>query len=364
MNQIAFDVRMANHSGIGRYIRGTLSALLAHRPFHNEYVLCGPESFKPLFSGSFRLLPTSARIYGIREQIFFAAVSKMVDCLHIPHYNAPILKVRKLIITIHDLIHYHYPEYLPSPSASIYARILLPAIAKKADAIIAVSEYTKKDLVETFAIHPDKITVIHHGIDPAFSKMDPEKSKTCNQDAPFFLYVGLLKAHKNIGVLLDAFKQLRQKSNFEHVKLILVGTPDTKQNTVNKWLDMIQNDPDISLKTNIPDTELKSLYAHATALILPSLCEGFGFPLLEGMASGTPLIASRVGPLEEVMGEEGGLLFDPQSPSELERRMEQILSDDLLRRKLSSRGKERSLDFTWELAAKKTEHLYESVIGS
>ena len=359
---IAIDVRMAEHTGIGRYIRGTVTAL-KNASSERVYTLMGKNGLKNEFPPEFSYIAANIPIYSIQEQVALPWLARSADCLHSPHYNAPLFWNRKLIVTIHDLIHLHFADALASPLAKIYARFMLPAVVRRADAIIAVSEYTKNDLVKTLKVNPDKITVIHHGIDHSFEISDADGEKYPPKE-PYFLYVGLIKAHKNIGILLEAFLKLRKEKNLPSLKLYLVGTPDLKQAIVREWLEMIHREPSISLMSGVDERKLKELYRNATALILPSLYEGFGFPLLEAMASQTPIIASRIASIPEVLGERAGLYFDPHSASELHACLEKILNRSDLRAQLIEEGLKRLRLFDWKVAAQKTERVYESVLGS
>ena len=212
-------------------------------------------------------------------------------------------------------------------------------------------------------IDPRKITVIHHGIDSSFINREGTSTDRERSGPPYFLYVGLLKAHKNLGVLLKAFQNLKRKLEKESLKLEIIGTPDTKQPIVREWMNQIKDDSSISLRSNISDNELKKLYRNAIALVHPSLYEGFGFPLLEAMASKTPIIASHTASIPEVLGEDGALYFDPKSASELEHGLDQMLSSEALRHKLAEAGERRLPLFDWSVAAQQTVQVYESVLG-
>lgn len=353
---------MADHSGIGRYIRGLVSAL-PHACSKVDFGLIGRNTQNIYFEKR-PFFATDEPIYSITEQISIPRFAQKFDCLHVPHYNAPLLWKGKLVVTIHDLIHLHFKEYLPSVAASIYAQMILPRVVKKADAIICVSEFTKQDLMRTLKINPKKITVVHHGIEKKFLKCISESTSQSGISAPYFIYVGLIKAHKNIGILLDAFFKLKKKLDLPELRLYLIGKPDAKQTIVRKWLDLIKISPSISFLQNVSDNDLISLYQHASALVFPSLYEGFGFPLLEAMACGIPIIASKIGPTLEIVGERGALYFDPHSVEELEEKMLQILNHPKEREILVNKNAKRLSEFSWEKAAQKTVQIYESALGS
>lgn len=354
-NQVGIDVRMGLHTGIGRYIRGIVRHLNPRHP-KLSYRLYGYRQNKTSFPGQFDYSVVDAPIYGLKEQLI-SSFLRDCDVLHSPHYNAPLARRKKLVVTIHDLIHLHFAQDL-SFAARSYACALLPLITRRADAIITVSEFVKNDIVHTLKVRPEKIHVIHHGIEPDFTIKD-KKSYSIEK---YFLCVGLIKSHKNVGVLVDAFLKMKGENEDGRLKLYLVGQADLKQKKVREWLARINGEKNIIIKNNISDDELKQLYRGALAVVVPSLYEGFGFPLIEAMAAETPVIAARSSAIPEVAGE-AALYFDPQSPSELKARMNDILDKEELRENLIVAGKKRIHDFDWALAARQTQKVYESVLA-
>jgi len=355
MKEIAIDCRMACCSGIGRYIRGTLCALTQLDSQFDYQIIGDDQQLSRLPRSHFQI--SHAGIYGLQEQFEILRLAKRSECLHVPHYNAPLAWSKKLIVTVHDLIHLHFTHYLDSPMAKIYAKIMLPVVLEKASAIIAVSEYTKQDLVSVFGIPPQKITVIYHGIDAQFQEVKLPAGKLA-----YFLYVGLLKPHKNIGTLLAAFRRLQQEANFQPVKLVLVGKADTKHEVVKTWLREMAENKMIEWVSEASDEDLIRYYQGASALILPSRYEGFGFPLIEAMACGTPIIASDAASIPEIASD-AALYFDPASSDELAQAMKQILTDTQIRTQLIDKGRVRRQVFSWTNAARKTLQVYESVMG-
>lgn len=351
MKKIGIDIRMISYSGIGRYLNGIISHFSNFRD--HDYFLIG-ESSKPQFKN----IRLRAPVYSLQEQWFLSRLSSQIDCLHSPHYNAPLIWKGKLIVTIHDLIHIHFPEFSPSFAARIYAKTIIPRVVQRADRIIAVSEFTKSDLIKTFHVKPEKITVIYHGVDKTLTKSGMKNNPS--QEPPYFLYVGLIKAHKNLGILIEAFKRWKKNKKTE-ARLKIIGRADTKQKIVQKWLHDIEAEPDISWTGEVSDEALKAAYLDARALILPSLYEGFGFPLIEAMASGIPLLASRAASIPEITGPKAALYFDPYSITELEQGLDQIYGDESLRQTLIAEGQKRLALFDWNQAARKTQEVYDSV---
>ncbi len=356
MPRIGIDVRMAHHTGIGRYIRGFVSEL-GETSWSRS--LIGKPDEQKVFPREKSFIPFGAPIYSLREQILLPFAARTCDALHVPHYTAPLMWSKKLIVTIHDLIHLEFSKDL-NPVAVRYAQFFLASAAKRSDAIITVSEHTKKDLIEKLNVKAEKITVIYHGVDPIFLK--PESNSESAEKHPYFLCVGLIKSHKNLGVALKAFIQVKKRLSMPDLRLRIVGRPDRKQKIVNEWLKLAATDSGIEFMNFVPDEELRKLYANSAALIFPSRYEGFGFPLLEAMASRTPVIASHSTSIPEVLGN-AGLYFDPDSQSELERLMEQILTKNNLRQELIKKGLSRLKLFSWQESAKKHVEIYGKVIN-
>ncbi len=358
----AIDVRMADRTGIGRYIRGIVSSL-EPSPLC-RYVFVGSHKIQSHIPSNWPFISTEVPIYSVQEQMVMPRLAGQAAGLHVPHYNAPVFWKKKLVVTVHDLIHIHFKEHLSSLVAAWYGETMLRRIVKQADRIITVSEATKNDLIRTLNADPRKITVIHHGIDSSFLNDDQGEPSASRKIASlYFLYVGLIKAHKNVGVLLNAFTHLKKNSEFKNVKLILIGKTDSKQRIVREWLGKMKSEPDIQLIDYANDAELKQYYRNAAAFISPSLCEGFGFPLIEAMASKVPVIASRIEATMEVLGDTG-LYFEAQSSIELEKQMKRIIEEPHLRSRLTTVAFKRLSLFDWHRAAKQTKEVYESVLSS
>ncbi len=356
---VAIDVRMAAHTGIGRYIRGFVGALVPDDSI--QINLIGNRQSRTRFSGFPGYRCSDAKIYGFREQIDMLQAAKYAGCLHVPHFNIPVLWTKKLIVTIHDLIHLRFSQHLSNPLAYSYAKFMISRAVSKADAIIAVSEYGKKELVEMFWAKPEKITVIHHGIAPEF--FQHAAGSTGQFRHPYFLYVGLIKAHKNTGLLIQAFQKLRDEKIIPNLKLRLIGRLDEKQKIVRNWKQMIISDPDIIHEPSVDETNLVNAYQNALAVVQPSFYEGFGFPIVEAMASGAPVIGANATSIPEVMGEGNGLRFDPNSKTDLVNQMRRIMTDPALRNELAGRGIERAKSFSWRTSAEKHMDVYRRVLG-
>lgn len=257
----------------------------------------------------------------------------------------------KQIGVIHDLNFEHYPNDLPM-SARQYLKSYFPRFAKKADHIVTVSNFSKHDIIKTYQIAENKITVAHNGGSKMylpiknFEKEAVKKSYSNGQD--YFIYVGALHARKNIQRLFKAFDEFKTQTK-SVTKLIVVGEnlwqkkDESKSNTLS-------HETDIIFTGHLKIEELVKVMAAAKALTLVSYFEGFGIPLVEAMRCGTPIITSNITALPEVAGK-SALLVDPFNVSEIAMAMQKIDGDVDLCNTLSKKGLERSKEFSWDKSA-------------
>jgi glycosyltransferase involved in cell wall biosynthesis len=266
-------------------------------------------------------------------------------------------------VTIHDLIHLKFPEYF-SPVARTYAWFMMRYAVNNSGAVIAVSEKTKEDILERFDVEQEKIHVIHNGISQHFRRLEPsealQKFRTrYSLDRPFVLYVGGLGRHKNIPVLLRAFRIVREKE--KGIQLVFAGRRFVEAHELVReaWRLGIENSiRDFGM---LQDDELVLLYNLASVVVLPSLYEGFGFPALEAMACGTPVIVSDRGSLPEIVGD-AAIVVEADRAESFATALERVLVDSDLRNKLRERGLRRAGGFTWEEAARKTAQVYDTLL--
>lgn len=365
---IFFDARMWNHPGIGRYIRELLKTI-SQLNSSMSFKIFGDEKAEAYFHqtlASAQFEKTNCPIYSLREQWELPSRFRAAPLLHVPHFNVPIAYSGKLIVTIHDLAYVRRPAGLGSPIGAWYAGALIRKATDKAHAIITVSEFTKKDLLSFNPnLDPNKITVTHEACASIFyadcerEYMNLVKAKH-GIERPFVLFVGSLKAHKNVGMLIRAMVKLRE-NGLNTYDLVLVGRPDPKNQEVRRLIDG-QHGNFIKTLGEVADEELSALYQAAEVFVLPSLWEGFGLPVLEAMASGTPVIASNATSLPEIGGE-GARYFDPTHVDALAELLYNVLHDEALRRQMSEAGRRRAALFSWQATALKTLNVYQSIYG-
>jgi glycosyltransferase involved in cell wall biosynthesis len=235
---------------------------------------------------------------------------------------------------------------------------------KNCDRIIAVSHTTKRDLIQAFPETEDKTQVIYEGVTEGFK---PEKNqstlmgafKTYGISLPYILFVGVLDPKKNLVRLLEAFASFKAETDRPH-QLVIVGRKTWYHEVLTKEVRRLRIEDQVVFTGHVPDKELACLYSGADVFVLPSCLEGFGLPVLEAMACGTPVIAADGGSLPEVVGH-AGLLVSSERPDDMAKAIQSVTGDSKLRETLRERGFERTKQFSWEKTASQTLALYREV---
>lgn len=282
------------------------------------------------------------------------------DALWMPVHNMPILRRKKLktVVTIHDLAFKIFPEYFPKNDLRKLNRLSDLAI-ENADRIIAVSQATRNDILKFYPqIAEEKISVIHHGFDvQLFSKKASYEKTVAMLESyklnagDYLLYVGAIQPRKNLGVLIEAFEQMKKKK--PTLKLLFAGAPAWQYQDTLEKIAKSAYATDIIVTGSLPFKQLPILYQNAAAFVFPSLYEGFGIPVLEAMASGTPVILADNSSLPEVAGD-SALYFKTGDAEDLQRVAELVLNDEKLQQELIEKGRKRAADFSWEKCAQLT----------
>lgn len=276
------------------------------------------------------------------------------DVLFVPAHVLPLRHPLGSVATIHDLGHLHYPGSYPKATLKYLAWSTKHNVRNAAH-LLADSEATKADIIEHFAVTPERITVVYPGVSPQFTSDHDSQALNAIKgeygiEGAYILYVGTLQPRKNVERLIEAFAKVNQRG-LARAKLVLVGRLGWLPEGIMQKLEELGEG--VTLAGYVPDVQLSALYAGATAFVLPSLFEGFGMPLVEAMASGAPVIASDTSCIPEIVGD-AGILFDPHSTDALVEALAQVCSDQGLRAYLRGKGFVRSKAFTWEAAAART----------
>ncbi|CAA9263911.1 MAG: hypothetical protein AVDCRST_MAG56-2684 [uncultured Cytophagales bacterium] len=286
------------------------------------------------------------------------------DLYHAPGYILPYYARLPSVLTVHDLIALDYPEYCQYETAA-YFNLCLPRSIRRADRIIAVSDRVKADILRRFNVEADAIAVIHHGVEKEFKRIvSPDAlqrvSRTYGLPEKFLLFVGNLEPKKNLSRLIEAFLHLKRHAGIVH-KLVIAGKKGWKYEALFRQLGQQEAAGEVMLTGYVAREDMPAIYSLADLFVFPSLYEGFGLPVLEAMACGTPVLTSTAGALPEITG---GLYpqADPLDAGDLARKMHLLLTDAGLREKNVRHGTARAGAFSWEKAARQTLRVYEEVL--
>jgi len=302
-----------------------------------------------------KIMPFPPRLW-TQLRLSYEASIHPPDVLFIPAHTIPLLFRCPVVTTIHDLGFKHYPNLYPEHEI-LYHNYSMNMAARRANLIIAISEYTKKDFLKYYPdTNPDKIFVIHHGFNrDRFRPLRPiDDKKFIPKYGKYILFVGRLEEKKNIMGLVKSYVLLRKERKIEH-KLVLAGRPRFGFEKVQNYIDKLPHEikKDIILTGYVSDEDLPILYREADIFLFPTFFEGFGMPILEAFASGVPVVASNTTSIPEVAGN-AALLVNPKKPFEIASACSRIINKSILRRKLVSDGINRAKMFTWEKAGQKT----------
>jgi len=368
--RIGIDIRslIFTRAGISRYT-GDIIKSLAGVDRDNEYSLfCNAKSryswskYDNVKEEVIRFPHLGTFTEKLWEEILLpkALISKKIDLFHSTRFVLPKKKPCKFIVTIYDLAFKKFPSLIAKKAFKYFDREIKSAV-NLADKIIVVSENTRKDLIDLFGAREDKIEVIYGGINENFRPIRREESlkkirKKHRLPEKIILFVGSIGPRKNLKRLITAFYELKKNGSVRH-KLVLVGEKGSLYEDISGMSKKLGLGHDVIFTGYIPESELPIIYNIADLLVYPSLYEGFGFPPLEAMACGIPIVASNVSSLPEVVGE-AALLVDPFNVEAISGAMVRVLEDNDLRAKMIEKGFERLKKFSWEKTARKTLNLY------
>ncbi len=285
-----------------------------------------------------------------------------LDVYHSPSYTLPLVTNCPRIVTIHDLALLN-PRF-HNTRLHLYLRLQTSLALRRADAVITVSRATERELHKRYPRLSPKVHVIYPGLDPLFAARPSQAAvqrflKERGQDKPYVLFVGALEPRKNIVRLIKAFELAVQESNLPH-DLVLCGPLGWRFAPILEALESSPVRDRIKRLGFVEDSALPLWYAGADVFVYPSLLEGFGFPALEAMAMGTPVITSDVSSLPEVVGD-AGITVSPRSTKGLAAAIQEVLTDESLASRLREAGPTRAARFDWEEAGRRTIDVYREV---
>jgi len=288
------------------------------------------------------------------------------DVLFVPAHVLPLVHPRSSVVTVHDLGYLCYPE-AHQPLDRLYLDLSTRYNAHAASRIIAVSQATKDDLVQHYGIEPDKVTVVYSGCDET---MQPVEDRAAIERVKarygirgdYVLYVGTLQPRKNLGRLLEAYAMIRKRAKKDQIPcLVIAGRKGWLYGQIFQQVERLGLETEVIFPGYVPQDDLPALLSGARLFVFPSLYEGFGLPVLEAMACGTPVLCSNVSSLPEVAGN-AVFLVDPLDVESMAEAMNRLLKDEGLRARLVERGLRQLRQFSWDRCARETLAVLEDTV--
>lgn len=354
MFDLVFDARLLDSGGIGTYIKNLLTRLDKKR-YKCSFIVHPEAPSRHDWLRQFPLIFSKSPIYSIQEQWELALKIPASEIFWSPHINVPLLPLRakKRLATIHDVYHLAHLSSLKWLQ-KIYAKTFMIQAIKKADRIISCSQFSIDEIAHFVPESKEKTELIYYGINhDFFSKEIPEElheeiKKKYDLPEHFLLFLGNLKPHKNLKNLLKAFERLQ--SQYPHLFLVVVGKKEGFIQGEN--VEMLLSSSFLKEKVRflgyVKEEHLPIFYQLAELLAFPSFYEGFGFPPLEAMSVECPVVASSISTIKEVCGDCVEYV-DPYDPGSIFNGIDRILKDPQRKKLLITKGKEKSLSYSWDL---------------
>lgn len=366
--RIGIDARLADYrvGGIARY---TVQLTRAMRQLETGHELVAIRSRRPKLqppdipSHTAFVVRTPPHHWLERYALGWELRGARLDLLHTPDFIPPRGGPWRRVITVHDLAFLRAPWLVTSDSRRYYGQVR--RAVREADAVIAVSQATARDLLELADAPPEKLRVVYEAADEGLSPMPRSEAAEIVRlrhgvEGSYVLFVGTLEPRKNVPTLLQAFALLRREFP---TRLVLAGGRGWLSEDVFDTARHLALADGVAFLGEVSPSELRPLYCAAEALALPSLYEGFGLPALEAMACGTPVVVSREGSLPEIVGD-AGVLVAAEDPNDIAHGLGWVLGNERFRATLIERGLARAATFSWERAARETLALFEEVAAS
>ncbi len=369
------DPKAGEAAGVGHYTYHLVKNLL-ELDKKNKYILFFDKGVGD--AGSFKQKNSEIKFFPYKEYKKFLPIAyshllissfvsrENLDVFHSPASTIPLAYSKNAVITIHDLAIYKNPKWFPKQYFS--TKISVPQSLKKAKKIIAVSEYTKADLINILKISAEKIAVVLNGIEERedVGNKNPEDKEKIKQKfdikQDFILFIGTLQPRKNIGGLISAFDRLRGTKVFENYQLVIAGKKGWNYESIFEKVREKGLTKKVIFTNYITKEDKIRLLNAASCFCFPSFYEGFGLSILEAMQQGTPVITSNITSTKEIAGE-AALLVDPYKSSSIMQAIKKMLGDENLRRSLMQKGYVRVKKFSWEKCAVETLEVYNKIMS-
>jgi glycosyltransferase involved in cell wall biosynthesis len=359
-------------AGISRYIRNLISHMLIVEAKHDFTVFLGDGNLPADWRNANQLHPVISRLPTVKPSVRIAweqlvqpweAGRRRIDVLHSMGYVQPFVCPCPSVVTVYDLSFMVHPEAFNRPN-QFYLSSFTKRSVRQAKRIIAISEHTKNDLVELMHVPAEKIDVIYPGVESSFSVIaDQAQLERFRRERGlpehFVLFFGTLEPRKGADKLIEAFGRLKKEFNLPH-SLVLGGAKGWLYDSIFARVKELQLEDSVQFVGYVRQEEQPLWYNCADLFVYPSLYEGFGFPPLEAMACGTPVITTRVSSLPEVVGD-AAMLIEPGDATGLFQAMAAVLSDENRMKQMSEAGLARKKAFSWQQAAQMTLATYQAV---
>lgn len=370
--RIGIDARFfgPKQKGLGRYSQKLIEKLQEIDSIGDDeyYIFLRQQNFNDFEpkNKKFKKVLAEYAWYGWKEQLFFPLLiyKHNIDLMHFCHFNVPIFYRKKFLVTIHDLILFHFPTiknttlgHLKYFFKMLMYHWVIRSTVRRAEKIIAVSNYTKKDIEKEINVPKEKIVVIEEGFDfkQSFEKKDSQTTfKKYGIMKPYLLYIGNAYPHKNLEKLCEAFYEIEKQ--YPALKLVIVGGEDYFFNRLKRFIEKNKIEG-IIFPGFVSDVELEVFYQEAELFVFPSLYEGFGLPPLEALSRDLAVVSSERTSMPEVLGE-AVQYFDPESVESMTENIVFVLKSPERKKEIIEKGKERLKIFSWEKMAKEILDVY------
>lgn len=361
MINLCIDARMASFSGIGTYIR----ELIPYFDRSRFRLVLLVSSLDQPWCNRFEQILFDFPIYSIAEQIAFPIKIPQCDLFFSPHYNIPLLPIRakKRTVTIHDVFHLAFASTLRLDQR-LYAKFVIHQAIRKSDLVVTNSYFSRDEICKYTVGLKNEIHPIYCGVNRDVFRREENRSqiqkviRDFSLPLKYFLFVGNLKAHKNLKGLLLALKELPPD-----VSLVVLGKSQGMK-YIDKGESIYRQFPELEKRvfwfSSVTNKDLPVFYQLAQALVFPSYYEGFGLPPLEAMSCGCPVIASNRASLPEVCGA-APIYISPENPQEIALAMQKVMVDLEFRQKMIEEGYKNTEKFKWKMAAEKHSELFEKI---
>ncbi len=348
---------LARRTGTENYSLQLIRHLLALESEHRYRLYFNRPPEASLFPSAADLRVISFPRLWTHARLSWEMAFRPPDMLFVPAHVLPVVHPHRSVVTVHDLGYLYYPGAY-RPLDRLYLDLSTRYNVWAARQVIAVSGATRRDLIERYQVEPGKITVVHSGLDDSLGPVEDRSliervKRRYGIEGDYILYVGTLHPRKNLVRLVEAYELLKNKRQGIAVKLVVAGKRGWLYEEIFRRVEALELTGAVLFPGYVAQDDLAALLSGACLFVLPSLYEGFGFPVLEAMACGAAVVCSHVSSLPEVAGQ-AALLVDPLDVAALAEAMEQVLDDERLSADLVGRGFEQVKKFSWDGCARRT----------